>query len=62
MENLFDKKVRTKSEMLQKSCHEFTELFLESNPEMTYQDITNVWIFKKLAEIQVQVAELQKVR
>jgi hypothetical protein len=60
MENLFDKKVMVTTEMFQKSCHEFIEMLSAVSPNMSYQDATNVWIFKKLAEIQVMLSEIKK--
>lgn len=60
MENLFDKKVIATAEMFQESCHEFVEMLSSANPDLRYQDATNVWIFKKLAEIQVMLSEIKK--
>lgn len=44
---------------LQKSCHEFTEILMKANPKVSYQDATNVWLFDKLAELQIRIDKLE---
>ena len=46
----------------QKDCHETVEMIFDRKKErVQYQDATNVWIFRKLAELQVQISELNKI-
>ncbi len=38
---------------IQKECHTTVEMAIKANDKLTYQDITNVFIFRKIAELQV---------
>jgi hypothetical protein len=60
MEKLFDKRVMETTEMLQKFCHKFVDDIMITNPNLTHQDATNIWILSELAEIKVMLYELQK--
>ena len=47
------------TENLQNNCHQTVEAILKDKPNCSYQDATNVWLFKKLAELELSVEELQ---
>lgn len=47
-----------KTESLQKSCHlAVTKMINQTNA--SYQDCTNVWMFTKLAELELIIQDLQ---
>lgn len=43
---------------LQAECHTYANELISINPELSTQDVANVWIFKKLAELQLQIKSL----
>lgn len=45
----------------QKDCHKTVELIFShpTNGKIDTQDATNVWMFKKLAELTVRIADLE---
>lgn len=43
----------------QNECHELTKEIIERKPKCTVQDATNVWLFKKLAEFEVRLRQLE---
>jgi hypothetical protein len=52
------------TENLQNDCHKTVTAIIEGSqiegkPDVTYQDATNVWLFKKLAELELLIEELQ---
>ena len=47
------------TENLQNDCHKTVEAILKDKPNCSYQDATNVWLFKKLAELELSIEELQ---
>lgn len=46
-----------RSEELQKECHDSVTDMVLQNPVISYQDATNVWIFNKLADLELQIEE-----
>lgn len=57
------------AEEFQQECHEMVELIKKSTENgvtkhngISYQNATNVWIFKKLAEMQHQIDQLKKAQ
>lgn len=44
----------------QKDCHKAVEYSLNENPKVSYQDATNVWIFRKLAEFELRLRDVEK--
>lgn len=58
-----EKLVQEKAEELQKECHSFVREVINypgSNKDLTVQDVTNVWLFRKLAELQLDIESKQK--
>jgi hypothetical protein len=51
--------IQTKAEEFQDECHAIVEK-IKANTSVTYQDATNVFIFRKLAELQFEIDELKK--
>ena len=51
---------------IQKECHEIGNIMLEQKPDFfkqgTTQDITNVFLFKKLALIELRLRELESAK
>lgn len=47
------------TERFQKECHDLTKEIIEQKPKCTVQDATNVWLFKKLAEFEVRLRQLE---
>lgn len=52
--------IQKRAEKLQEECHTIVEFVKENNSMMGYQDATNVWMFRKLAELELQIDELKK--
>lgn len=52
--DLFEIKVQAIAESFQKECHKAVEEIIKesNNQNLTVQDCTNVWMFRKLAELQ----------
>lgn len=46
------------TEHFQKDCHSLVEAILDEK-KVGYQDATNVWLFKKLAEFEVRLRQLE---
>ena len=57
-ENTREKKIQQRAEILQKECHMFVSAVKEES-NASHQDVTNVWIFRKLAELEINIARLQ---
>jgi hypothetical protein len=51
--------ILTIAEKLQDECHATVEAVINEK-SVNYQDATNVWIFKKLAELQHEINMLKK--
>lgn len=49
------------TERFQNECHALTKEIIEQKPKCTVQDATNVWLFKKLAEFEVRLRQLEFV-
>ena len=58
-----DSEIRLRIEELQQECHLCTEDVFElakvDKPDLTYQDITNVFLLRKIAELQLELRELK---
>lgn len=46
---------------LQKGCHKMIDKLIITNPKCDHQDLTNVWMFKKLAEYEIRIKGLEKL-
>ena len=47
--------IQERAEELQQECHMFVKELMSDptrNGDMTVQDVTNVWLFRKLAELE----------
>ena len=51
--------IQTKAEEFQDECHAIVEK-IKANTSVAYQDATNVFIFRKLAELQFEIDALKK--
>lgn len=40
-------------------CHVMVDKAIETSRKCSYQDITNVWIFSKLAEFELRLREIE---
>lgn len=47
------------AEGFQDECHAMVEK-IKANTSAAYQDATNIWMFKKLAELQLEIDRLKK--
>ena len=58
-----ESEIRLRTEELQQECHLCTEDVFElakvDKPDLTYQDITNVFLLRKIAELQLELMELK---
>jgi hypothetical protein len=43
----------------QRKCHSFVEELIKMKPGITYQDATNLWLFKTIGELQTEVRKLR---
>ena len=53
-----EQQIEKLTEKLQNNCHQTVEAILKDKPNCSYQDATNVWLFKELAELKLSIAEL----
>ena len=54
------KQIEDRAEKLQQQCHHQVEYATRQNPKITVQDATNVWLFYKLAELELAVELLEE--
>ena len=58
-----ESEIRVRTEELQEECHLCTEDVFElakiDKPNLTYQDVTNVFFLRKIAELQIELMELK---
>lgn len=54
-----EKLIQEKAEEFQDECHSLVGL-IKSNTSVGYEDATNVFIFRKLAELQIEIDTLKK--
>ena len=47
------------AETFQKECHALGEQILEHKPDCISQDLTNVWLYKKLGEFEMRLRRLE---
>ena len=50
------------AEKLQEDCHKTVEAVLKESKKVSYQDATNVWLFNKLAEMELRLQELENCK
>jgi hypothetical protein len=50
-----DQKINTLAEHIQEDCHKMVETIMSRNKTISYQDATNVFIFRKLAELILKI-------
>ena len=55
----WDDETMTLAEQFQKDCHQVVEEVLRDEKKMSYQDATNIFLFNKLAELQIQINDLK---
>ena len=55
-----EEKLETIAEEIQKECHQKVEAIKAQNNLIDYQDATNVFLFRKIAELQIQIKNLNK--
>jgi len=51
--------VLTITEEFQNDCHKLVEELMKQLPKLSVQDATNVWLFKKLADIEFRLRQLE---
>ena len=58
-----ESEIRLRTEELQQECHLCTEDVFElakiDRPDLVYQDITNVFLLRKIAELQLELIQLK---
>lgn len=47
--------------VIQKECHELVGAIMKSSKEVRYQDATNVFLFKKIALIEMKIEALFEI-
>lgn len=53
-------KIQERVERLQKDNHDFHRLLIKENPLLDTNSTTNIWLYVKLAELELQVEELNR--
>ncbi len=53
-------KILTRAEKIQSDCHDTISQLKKAGSNAEYQDLTNAYLFKKLAEFEVRIEELTK--
>jgi hypothetical protein len=60
-----EKQIQEIAEAFQTECHGFVKALIDNNPQLTgsgtYQDLANVWIFRKLAELTIDKQSREKI-
>jgi len=56
---MITEKILSRSEELQNECHVFVRELINQISSCTMQDATNVWLFKKIAEIEDSIEQLK---
>lgn len=51
--------IQKRAEKLQEECHAALEIIKGNNSTIDYQDAVNVWMYTKLAELELQVEYLK---
>jgi len=49
------------AESFQNECHSMVKEFSKENKKLSVQDITNVWLFKKLAEMELRIKKVEHI-
>lgn len=47
------------AENFQNDCHKTVELIMNEKKDCSYQDATNVWLFKKLADFEMRLRSIE---
>ncbi len=55
-----EKEIQDKAEEFQKECHAEVDKIVALKPGVSYQDVTNVWMFRKLAELDLRIQNINK--
>lgn len=60
-----NQEIKDRSNQIQKECHSYIDAVVDSmNPEerkkAEYQDMTNAWLFLKLAQLEMKIEKLNK--
>lgn len=55
MKTTKEESVKILAEIIQKECHKFIDELIKKNPKLNYESCMNVWIFTKLAEMQMEL-------
>ena len=50
-----EKEILDRAEQLQEQCHQMVEL---TKGNTSYQDATNVWLFTKIAQLELRIEQL----
>lgn len=56
--------ITTRSEKLQQDCHNFinqTQLNNDNKKEPSYNDIQTIWLFTKLAELELKLESIKNI-
>ncbi len=54
-----EKQINVLAEKLQDDCHNVVSEVMKAKQGASCQDVTNVWMFHKLAELQLKIKELE---
>jgi hypothetical protein len=58
----WDDETMTLAEQFQKDCHQIVEAAIkEADTPVSYQDATNMFLFNKLAELQMEILRLRTI-
>jgi hypothetical protein len=56
-----DQEILTIAEHLQQDCHQTVEVIMYEKKNATVQDATNVWMYRKLAEMELRIRQLELI-
>lgn len=48
------------SEEFQADCHLTVEQIMHQSKKVSYQDATNIWLFQKLAQLDLRLQEIER--
>ena len=57
-----DYKNHEMAESFMKDCHDLRDQLMSANKKVSHQDATNVWIYKKFAEFEIRLRNLETTK
>ncbi len=53
--DITNEEIHNRADLIQSECHQAVEAIMKVNKNSSYQDATNVYLFRKLAELEIRL-------